>query len=43
MRRASTGGLSATLVAKTVFFDLKLRKATPLTDAMRENIQRLLG
>jgi len=43
MRRASTGALAATLAAKTVFFDLKLRKATPLTDRMRENLQRLLG
>jgi len=43
MRRASSGALAATLAAKTVFFDLKQRKATPLTDAMRRGIERFAG
>jgi acyl-CoA thioester hydrolase len=43
MRRASTGGLAATLAAKTVFFDLKQRKASLLTEPMRKGIERFLG
>jgi acyl-CoA thioester hydrolase len=43
MRRASTGAVAATILAKTVFFDLKQRKASPLTEAMRQGIERFLG
>lgn len=42
MRRASSGALAATLAGKTVFFDLKQRKATPLTETMRQGIDRFL-
>jgi acyl-CoA thioester hydrolase len=35
MRKLHDGEVAARLVAKTVFFDLVARKATPLTDAMR--------
>ena len=35
MRKLHNGEVAARLVAKTVFFDLVARKATPITDEMR--------
>jgi acyl-CoA thioester hydrolase len=35
MRKLHNGEVAAKLVAKTVFFDLAARKATPITDEMR--------
>ncbi|BCH30169.1 4-hydroxybenzoyl-CoA thioesterase [Mesorhizobium sp. L-8-10] len=42
MRRMNGKSLCAVMVAKTVFFDLSLRKARPFTESMRARAETLL-
>lgn len=42
MRKMSGKSLAATMSAKTVFFDLALRKARPFTESMRDQAGKLL-
>lgn len=42
MRRMNGKSLSAVMAAKTVFFDLSLRKAKPFTESMRARAETLL-